>query len=143
MPENTRTARETVEVWLHTIVHSGRDALVDFYASDVVVTNPFAPDGVPASVTGNEELRTRMKAYEQLWSYDAVEDVTIHETADPEVVVVEFGIRGRLTASGKEFDLRFVNVMRIADGLITESRDYSDAVRAAALFAEIQGDQAS
>lgn len=91
MPENTRTARETVELMMHTIVHGGRDALADLYAPDVVITNPFAPDGVPVSVTGNEELRTRMKAYEQLWSYDAVEDVTIHETADPEVVVVEFG----------------------------------------------------
>jgi ketosteroid isomerase-like protein len=128
---------------MHTIVHGGRDALADLYAPDVVITNPFAPDGVPVSVTGNEELRTRMKAYEQLWSYDAVEDVTNHETADPEVVVVEFGIRGRITASGKELDLRFVNVTRIVDGLVTESRDYSDAVRAAALSAEIQDGRAS
>jgi hypothetical protein len=34
-------------------------------------------------------------------------------------------------------------VTRIVDGLVTESRDYSDAVRAAALSAEIQDGRAS
>ena len=134
MSRNTRTARETVDLMLHTIVHGTRDDLADLYAPDTVITNPFAPDGVPASVSGNEQLRTRMKAMADLIRYDSVDDVTVHETRDPETVIVEFGVSGTIVASETPFTLRFVNIVRVVDGLIAESRDYSDGVRATQLF---------
>ncbi|MFC1402863.1 MULTISPECIES: nuclear transport factor 2 family protein [Streptacidiphilus] len=134
MSQNTRTARETVDLMLHTIVHGTRDDLADLYAPDTVITNPFAPDGVPASVTGNEQLRARMKAMGDLIRYHSVDDVTVHETREPGTVVVEFGVSGTIVASGTPFSLRFVNIVRVMDGLIAESRDYSDSVRAAQLF---------
>ncbi|MEY9840323.1 nuclear transport factor 2 family protein [Streptacidiphilus sp. EB103A] len=134
MSRNTRTARETVDLMLHTIVHGTRDELADLYAPDTVITNPFAPDGVPASVSGNEQLRTRMKAMGGLIRYDSVDEVTVHETRDPETVIVEFGVSGTIVASETPFTLRFVNIVRVVDGLIAESRDYSDGVRTAQLF---------
>lgn len=130
----TRTARETVDLMLHTVVHGTRDDLADLYAPDVVITNPFAPDGVPATTVGSEQLRARMKAMGGLIRYDSVDDVTVHETQDPGTVIVEFGVSGTIVASATPFKLAFVNVVRVVDGLIAESRDYSDAVRAAQLF---------
>lgn len=134
----TRTARETTELLLRTITEGSRDDLADLYAADVEITNLFAPDGVPATARGNEELRTRMKQMATLIDYDAVEDVRIHETLDPEVVVAEFTVHGHVVADGGPFRLAFVNVMRVVDGLIRESRDYGDSVRARELFARIQ-----
>ena len=138
MPENTRTARQTVELMLHALAHNDRETIDAVYSPDVVVTNPFAPDGVPARVEGAEELKARRKDYAGLWRYESVENVTLHETADLEVVIAEFTVTGTVTASANPFRLSFVTVMRIVDGLITESRDYSDGVRTANLFAEIQ-----
>jgi ketosteroid isomerase-like protein len=63
-----------------------------------------------------------------------VDDVTVHETRDPGTVIVEFGVSGTIVASETPFKLTFINVIRVVDGLIAESRDYSDAVRAAQLF---------
>ena len=137
MPASTRTPRETVDLMFHTIVHGSRDDLADLYAPDVVVTNRFAPEGVPASAHGNEQLRTRMKTMGGLIRYDSVDDATVHETQDPEVVVVEFGVSGTIIASATPFTLTFVNVMRIVDGLIAESRDYGDSLKAAKLFEQL------
>ena len=64
----------------------------------------------------------------------AAENIRIHATSDPEVIVAEFEYRGEnLTGHGK-FSCPCVFVIRVRDGLIVESRDYIDhAAFAAAL----------
>ncbi|MFD0632472.1 nuclear transport factor 2 family protein [Catenulispora yoronensis] len=79
-----------------------------------------------------------MKTFQKYLAYDEVRNVTVHETADPQVVVVEFTLAGRLVPTGQTFELTSVNVIRVVDGLIAESRDYSDGRRVAALFEQIQ-----
>ncbi|NUP46555.1 MAG: SnoaL-like domain-containing protein [Catenulispora sp.] len=138
MSEPVRTTRETVELLLRTIIEGSRDDVADLYAEDVVISNPYAPDGVPNESRGNAVLRERMNRFQQFLAYDKVEDITIHETTDPQVAVVEFTLVGRLLPTGQAFQLRAVNVMRIVDGLITESRDYTDGLRVAKLFEQIQ-----
>jgi uncharacterized protein len=75
-----------------------------------------------------------MKAAEGQWQFDAAENVTVHETADPEVLVVEYRIRGRVTKTEKAFALNYVAIMRIVDGLIVSSRDYGNPLEAAELM---------
>jgi ketosteroid isomerase-like protein len=138
MSEPVRTTRETVELLLRTVVEGTRDDLADLYAEDVVVTNPFVPEQVPGEVRGNAALRARMKEFAQYLHYTEVKNVAVYETTDPQVAVVEFTVAGTLVPTGKPFELPSINVVRVVDGLITESRDHIDGVRAAKLFEEIQ-----
>ncbi|NUR59216.1 MAG: SnoaL-like domain-containing protein [Catenulispora sp.] len=138
MSEPVRSTRETIELLLRTSVEGSRDDLADLYAEDVVMTNPFAPEGVARETHGNAALRDRMKAFAQYLDYTAIKNVTIHETTDPQVAIVEFTVVGTLKPAGIPFELPSINVVRVVDGLITESRDHSDGVRAAALLKEIQ-----
>lgn len=126
MSNQHRTARETVELLLRTTVEGSRDDLADLYAPDVVLEMPFVRPGFPGRTEGSETLRSRMKAVEGLWSYDAVDVVALHDTADPEVVVAEFRVHGRTTGDGTAFTLGFVNVIRVVDGLVVSSRDYGN-----------------
>jgi ketosteroid isomerase-like protein len=57
--------------------------------------------------------------------------VVIHETADPGVVIVEYGLDGEMTGSAEPFSLRFVMVMTIRDGQIVHTRDYADPIAGA------------
>ncbi|MFD0534481.1 nuclear transport factor 2 family protein [Actinomadura luteofluorescens] len=50
----------------------------------------------------------------------------VHDTGDPEVIVAEFGYDGRVTASGRAFRVANIQVLRVRDGLIAETRDYHD-----------------
>lgn len=136
MPASTRTPRETVDLLLHTVVHGRRAEIADLYAPDVRIENPWAPPGVPRVSTGREELRARMAQTEQLWSFDSVQDVVVHETADPEVVVLEYRVNATINASPiAKASLGFVSVMRIVDGLIVTARDYSNPAETAELAA--------
>ncbi len=98
------------------------------YSDTTDVRHPMYPGG-------SESLRTRADVaahlgvaepgYTPTLRYQA-EAITVHETADPEVIVAEFEYRGTVVATGKRFVVPCVFVMRVRDGLIVESRDYID-----------------
>ncbi|MFI2607590.1 nuclear transport factor 2 family protein [Kitasatospora sp. NPDC018619] len=139
MPTSTRTPRETVEEFLRVTAEGPREALAEFYAPDAVVRIPFAPEGVPREAVGRRTMRARSAATAGLWSFHAVEDVTLHETADPQVVIAEFRVHGRITATGEPFSLGYINVVRVVDGLIVSSRDYGNPLESAALRDVLRG----
>ncbi|WP_210745096.1 nuclear transport factor 2 family protein [Nocardia flavorosea] len=74
----------------------------------------------PARTTGVERFEARGQ---------------VHETADPEVVVYEFSYVG--SANGRPFSIPCIFVARVRDGLIVESRDYTDHVGFARAFGRL------
>lgn len=129
----TRTPRETAELLLRTVVDGERTELADLYAPDARIEVRWAPGG-PSVVEGREALRAQMAGAAGLWDFESVDDVFLHETADPEVVVLEYRIAGRIAATGTGFSLGFVSVLRIVDGLIAHARDYSNPEETNALM---------
>ena len=134
-----RSARETVEQLLRAAVSGIPGDMADCYAPEVVIEIPFA---VPAlypsrTETTREELRARYQAGAASRRYKGLRDVTIHETADPEVVIAEYELDGEMTATGEPFSLRFVMVLTIRDGHIVHSRDYSDPIAGARLLGRL------
>lgn len=117
------------EVFLALVngVAEGRWAeLPDLYAEQTHVLHPFDPLRAPALRT-REELRahfTPTEASARLRRRPA--NITIHETADPEVIVAEFEYQGVNTDTGEEFRQPGIFVLRVRDGEIVESRDYFD-----------------
>jgi ketosteroid isomerase-like protein len=97
------------------------DRLAGFYAEETDVRHPMAPLG-DTPMRSREALRQHFSAAGAggLEGF-RVEDVRVHLTADPEVVIGEFTYRGDAgwAAPG-------IIVFRIRDGLIVESRDYID-----------------
>jgi len=51
------------------------------------------------------------------------EDLVVHETTDPEVIVGEYTYRGSL--GGQDIAMPMIMVVRVRDGLIVSSRDYT------------------
>jgi ketosteroid isomerase-like protein len=55
------------------------------------------------------------------------EVVELHQTQDPEVVIVEMRTKGTLTTTGRSFTVTSIQVLRIRDGLIVLFRDFADS----------------
>lgn len=117
-------AREVFDAFLAASVENRWDDLADLYAEDVVIEMPFTPAGVPRLTKGREELRRRFTAAAAVRRILTADNVVVHETADPAVLVAEFDLHGEM--AGETFASTYVMVMTIADGRITHSRDYSD-----------------
>lgn len=117
------------EVFLALVdgVAEGRwDELPSLYAEQTHVVHPFDPLRAPALRT-REELRahfTPTGGGPRLRRRPA--NITIHETADPEVIVAEFEYRGVDADTGEAFAQPAIFVLRVRDGQIVESRDYFD-----------------
>ncbi|MGD9530166.1 MAG: nuclear transport factor 2 family protein [Pseudonocardia sp.] len=103
------------------------EQLVALYAEPTLVLHPMSPQPIPP-LRSRDELRDHFRegpARAGADRFDAV-DVTVHETADPEVVVAEFRYRHQRGAAVHHIPCVFV--LRVRDGLIVESHDYADHV---------------
>jgi uncharacterized protein len=97
--------------------------LADLYAEDAVVAQPFAIPPRPP-LRGREAIRAHFTGATAAGIRLRARDIVVHETADPEVVVAEFTYdvdAGRGTTSAAN-----IQVLRVRDGLIRETRDYHD-----------------
>jgi ketosteroid isomerase-like protein len=122
------------EVFLALVngVAEGRwDELPDLYAEQTHVVHPFDPLRAAALRT-RDEIREHFRptgAGPRLDRRPA--NITIHETADPEVIVAEFEYQGTVADTGEPFALPGIFVLRVRNGEIVSSRDYFDHVTAA------------
>jgi uncharacterized protein len=107
------------------------DELPDLYAEDAVVDQPFAPN-IPR-LEGRETLRKHFAAAAGRVRLRA-RNIVVHDTADPEVIIAEFDYDGLALNTGRSFRASNIQVLRVRNRRIVESRDYHDhAAMAAAL----------
>ncbi len=131
--------RATVERFLRATVGPNPGDAADCYADQFVIEMPFASGLAPERLeTTREEIRARFAAGATSRRYTGVRDVHIHETADPDVLVVEFRLDGNRLSDDESFTLTFVMVLTFRDGLIVLSRDYTDPVAGARALGRLQ-----
>jgi len=75
-----------------------------------------------ARIEGRAKVREHFAAWPASTAPWHVDDLVVHETTDPEVVISEVTFRG--TFGGTEATMAGIRVMRVRDGLIVSSRDY-------------------
>lgn len=110
------------------------DELPELYAQDTTVTHPFAmPE--PTRLDGRERIRQHFAQAANLPFTIVAENVVVHETKDPELIVGEFDYRCTMNNSGRRFTISNIFVLRVRDGLIVESRDCHNHAEIAAQLA--------
>ncbi|MEV1245923.1 nuclear transport factor 2 family protein [Nonomuraea sp. NPDC050022] len=117
-------AREVAERVLETSLSADMEGFVELMAPDGVIEWPYRPEGVPETLDGRDEIRAFMATGGRLIEFERHVDVVIHETADPEVVIVEYTVHGHVAATGAPFTQRVIAVIRVRDGLVVHYRDY-------------------
>ncbi|MCP2341235.1 nuclear transport factor 2 family protein [Actinomadura rupiterrae] len=124
--------REVLARYQQASIDKALDAMVDLYAEDAVHEFPFTRPGIPSEMRGREAIRAFLEANwrDSPLRYESYRDVTIHETADPEVIIVERKAVGSSTATGRDFALPNIVVLRVRDGRIVHFRDYVNVLAA-------------
>ncbi|MET8451683.1 nuclear transport factor 2 family protein [Streptomyces sp. NPDC005209] len=125
MPE-TRSPRDVFQKLLNGITAGRFSELAELYAEDTVVETVFEPLG-PRRFEGRDTLRER---FAQVAAHSLIEltssNVVIRETDDPEVIVAEWDYQVHHRVTGRTFEAANIQVLRVRDGLIVNSRDYHD-----------------
>jgi ketosteroid isomerase-like protein len=121
----TVTAREIVERMLQAGRVMDIDTFIGLMAPDGYIEWPYRPPGVPARVRGRTEIHKHLtQAAQAFITFDEYRDVVVHETTDPEVIIVEYEAYGTLVATGAPFRQTVIAVFRVRNGQILSYRDY-------------------
>jgi uncharacterized protein len=130
----TATPREVFRR-AHDYLRSYDIRYADCFAEHAVLVMPFAPPGMPRRIEGRDAIRALLEpryrasreSGRRILEY---RHLRIHDTEDPEVVVIEFEA---LVVQGDEtqYELPFILVIRVRNGEIVEQRDYFDSLAAA------------
>jgi ketosteroid isomerase-like protein len=129
----TRTPTDVLEKLITGVTSRRWDDLPDLYAPDAVVDHPMQLPA-PTRIDGRKGIAAHFAAAAQLPLEMRAENLVVHQTADPEVIVGEFDYVGRNTATGDDFSFANIFVLRVRDGRIVESRDYSNHAVLGAVF---------
>ena len=109
------------------------------FAPDAVYETPFGLPGEPRRFTGTDEINAHFarRLADPLAAAMATLDVTertatVHETADPDVVVFELGMAGASKRTGEPFAFTAsLGVLTVREGRIVHWRDFPNFVGAA------------
>lgn len=116
----------------HQQVRAYDPGYVEWFAEDGVLSFPFAPPGVPRRLEGRQAiwdfLAPRYDAARAAGRTLAYRDLRVHETADLEVIVVEFEATSVNADGTTHPPLAFVQVVTVRDDHIVEQRDYFDSL---------------
>jgi ketosteroid isomerase-like protein len=125
---------------VHGVCDCKWDDLPSLYAEQTNVVHPLDPFRAPPMLT-REQLHEHFAGGDEVLGDVRFRpaNITIHETADPEVIVAEFEYQGTAPATGESFALPGIFVMRIRDGQIVSSRDYVDHLGLARALGRLDG----
>jgi uncharacterized protein len=130
----TATPREVLEQLIEGVPARRWDDLPGLYDENAIVGQPYAlPE--PIRLQGRDAVAAHFQRAARVPLSLRADNIVIHETADPEVVIGEFDYHAENTSSGASVTVANVIVARVRDGLIVESRDFHHHAALAALFA--------
>jgi len=132
-------ATETVE----RMLRAGREldiaTFVELMAPDGYIEWPYRPPGVPARLQGRPEIRQFLTAAAgEFIRFDEYRDVVVHETTDPEVIIVEYEAHGTVVPTGAPFRQTVIAVFRVRNGQILSYRDYINPLPLAEALASVR-----
>jgi ketosteroid isomerase-like protein len=131
-PGNEVDAREILQRFRQAAIEQSVEGMTGLYAVDAVHEFPFTRPGVPARLAGRHEIVDFMVAH---WTvsplkYESYRTLAIHDTADPNTIIVEQEVVGTSSATGP-FLLPNIVVLTVSDGQIAHFRDYVNVLAAA------------
>ena len=125
--------RELLERWRQAAINQSADDMRRAYAVDAVHEFPFTRPGVPSRLEGRDGIVSWTTAVwkTNTFKYERYRTLAIHDTNDPETIIVEQEAIGTSTSTG-EFALPNIIVLTVRNGQIARLRDYVNILAAAA-----------
>lgn len=102
---------------------------IEMMAEDFVMEFPYARPGMQPRIEGREAVVAYLMTVAGSVAVDTVGNVVVHETGDPEVVIVEFEAHGRALKVDEPYRQRYISVIRARGGRMTHYKDYWDPIQ--------------
>jgi len=129
----TETQKETIHAFTAMLckalagrVDPDAKSFMDLVADDIAMEFPFAFAGSPSRLDGKAQIEQHLASLAGLITLDAMSEPMVHQTADPEVAIVEVSGSGVGLLTNAPYEQRYVCVIRTRNGRIVHYKDYWD-----------------
>ncbi len=119
------TPAQVLERRRSLIIDQDVEGFIALFAPDSVMEMPFGGPSLPDRVEGQAAIADWSRRSAAGLRFDDFENVAVHETGDPEVVIAETVTRATDVASGRSFVAPSIQLFRIRDGKILLFRAYT------------------
>lgn len=102
----------------------------ELLAQDVVIEMPFSPQGTRRRIEGRAEWLAFVKASRAALPvrFEECRDIAVHQTTDPEVLIVEYELAGTVTTTNRRASAAFIGVLKVRDGQLVHWREYQNVL---------------
>jgi uncharacterized protein len=102
---------------------------LDLLAEDLVFEFPYARPGMQTRIEGRGPVIAYLASVAGSVTIEHIDNVVAHQTADPEVVIVEFDGHGQAPKVGEPYHQRYISVIRTGGGKIVHYKDYWNPIQ--------------
>ena len=110
-------------------VEPGATNFIALMSEDFVMEFPYTRPGMPTRVEGRANVLAHLAKVSGDVSVDSADNLVVHETKDPEVVILEFDGHGRSVRTGEPYEQRYISVIRARGGKIVHFKDYWNPIQ--------------
>lgn len=125
----TRTARELFDAFKVCAKRKDGAGFGDLFAENATMEFPFVPGGGSLRFEGREDIRARAATR---WTESPLTVESFHPLGvvepNPDVVIAEYEVRGKVTATREPFAVGAVIILEAQNGLIVSMREYLDPI---------------
>src|SRR6266480_2144088 len=114
------------------------DHYFDTIADDAEFEFRYHFPGWPQTVRGRDALMALYVGYGNNIVLHGADELVVHRSQDPRVVIIEYDVHGKIVATGSSYDNRFISVVTIEGRKIVQWRDYMDSLAAMTALSQVQ-----
>lgn len=129
MTDTKPTVIDMLKGALGARIDPAAETFVDMMADDFVMEFPYARPGMPTRVEGRSNVLAHLVKVGGDVAVDSASNLVVHETADPEVVILEFDGHGRSMRTGEPYEQRYISVIRARGGRMVHFKDYWNPIQ--------------
>ena len=127
---NNLSPKDVILSTQQAVLDGDVEAFIERFAADAVIEFPYSADAaLPPRLQGRDCIRQVFAALLSRFGTEGrrlrgLTYLAMHETKDPEVVVVEFEALGESGPGTTDYRMPDIQVWRVRDGLVLSVRDY-------------------
>lgn len=129
MTDAKPTVLDMMKTALGDRIDPGAKNFIELMSEEFVMEFPYARPGMPTRVEGRAAVLAHLMKVGEGLTVDSRSDVVVHETTDPEVVIIEFNGHGRALKTGEPYENRYVSIIRARGGKIVHFKDYWNPIQ--------------
>ena len=119
-----QTLDPKLQRFLANVVNAKHRELLEMLTEDAVIEFPYHLPTTPTRLGGKQEIVSFFSGFGDFLVLDATHLIAAHQTADPQVAILEYEGTGTATQTGKPYQQTYITVLTFRDEQISHWKDY-------------------